>query len=189
MTANRLPNGNILAKELYFQLEEGQQREIRLELAEAEPADMLTDHAIPDFAIKREDGEACLLSALVKEDSGLFIWLGEDEEPTEHILNEIYERREAYAELQGRLFFVAMRPEIRKNPACGRVLEALPGITLMFDEFGADMEALARRLYLEPGKLPLAVLIDRDMRGIYSVAGYNVGTGDMILKLVRMSKT
>ncbi len=189
LTANRLPNGNILAKELYFQLEEGQQREIRLELAEAEPADMLTDHAIPDFAIKREDGEACLLSALVKEDSGLFIWLGEDEEPTEHILNEIYERREAYAELQGRLFFVAMRPEIRKNPACGRVLEALPGITLMFDEFGADMEALARRLYLEPGKLPLAVLIDRDMRGIYSVAGYNVGTGDMILKLVRMSKT
>ena len=189
LTANRLPNGNILAKELYFRLEEGQQREIRLELAEAEPTDMLTDHAIPDFAIKREDGEACLLSALVKEDSGLFIWLGEDEEPTEHILNEIYERREAYAELQGRLFFVAMRPEIRKNPACGRVLEALPGITLMFDEFGADMEALARRLYLEPGKLPLAVLIDRDMRGIYSVAGYNVGTGDMILKLVRMSKT
>ena len=33
----------------------------------------------------------------MKEDSGLFIWLGEDEEPTEHILNEIYERREAYA--------------------------------------------------------------------------------------------
>lgn len=188
LTANRLPNGNILAKELYFQLEEGQEREIRLELAEAEPADMLTDHAIPDFAIKREDGEACMLSALVKEDSGLFIWLGEDEEPTEHILNEIYERREAYAELQERLFFVALRPEIRKNPACGRVLEALPGITLMFDEFGADMEALARRLYLEPGKLPLAVLIDREMRGIYSVAGYNVGTGDMILKLIRMSK-
>ena len=27
------------------------------------------------------------------------------------------------------------------------------------------------RLYLEPGKLPLAVLIDREMRGIYSVPG------------------
>ena len=50
------------------------------------------------------------------------------------------------------------------------------------------MEALARRLYLEPGKLPLAVLIDRNMRGIYSVAGYNVGTGDMILKLIHMTE-
>ena len=186
LTANRLPNGNILAKQFFFELEEGQEKEIHLELAEAKLSDMLTDYDIVDFALKSADGGKHLLSDLVREESGLFVWLGEDEEPTEHILNEIYERKEAYAKIKTGLFFVAARPGIRENPACGRVLEALPKIELMYDDFGADMEALARRLYLEPGKLPLAVLIDRNMRGIYSVAGYNVGTGDMILKLIHM---
>lgn len=188
LTANRLPNGNILAKQFCFVLEEGQEKEICLELAQAKLSDMLTEYDIADFALKRESGAECLLSDLVREQRGLFIWLGEDEEPTEHILDEIYERREAYAGLKAGLFFVAVRPEIRDNPACRRVLEAVPGIEMMYDDFGADMEALARRLYLEPGKLPLAVLIDRDMRGIYSVAGYNVGTGDMILKLIPMAE-
>lgn len=145
---------------------------------------MLTDFCITDFGLEDEDGEACRISELAKEAGGLFIWLGEDEEPTEHILNEIYQRKEAYAAVKTGLFFVAARPQIRENPACRRLLEALPKIRILFDDFGTDMEALARRLYLEPGKLPLAVLIDRHMRGIYSVAGYNVGTGDMILKLL-----
>ncbi len=188
LTANRLPNGNILAKHMFFTLDDGQEKDINLELAQADSSDLLTDYALMDFDLRREDGQACRISRLVERKNGLFIWLGEDEEPTEHILNEIYERRDAYAELQGELFFVAARPQIRENPACKRVLEALPGITLLFDDFGADMEALARRLYLEPGKLPLAVLIDRGLRGIYSVAGYNVGTGDMILKLIRMAE-
>ena len=188
LTANRLPNGNILAKQLFFELEEGQGKEIRLELAEAKLSDMLTDYDIADFALKNADGSGHLLSDLVREESGLFIWLGEGEEPTEHILNEIYERRETYAKIKTGMFFVAAHPRIRENPACRRVLEALPEIKLMYDDFGGDMEALARRLYLEPGKLPLAVLIDRNMRGIYSVAGYNVGTGDMILKLIHMTE-
>lgn len=46
------------------------------------------------------------------------------------------------------------------------------------------MDALARRMYLEPGKLPLIVIVDQEMRGIYSVAGYNVGSADMILKIL-----
>ena len=103
-------------------------------------------------------------------------------------MNEIYQRRESYAAIRAGLFLVAARPQMRENPAYRRVLEALPKIKLLYDDFGANMEALARSLYLEPGKLPLAVLIDQRMRGIYSVAGYNVGTGDMIVKLIAMMK-
>ena len=50
------------------------------------------------------------------------------------------------------------------------------------------MGVLARRMYLEPGKLPLIVIIDQSMKGIYGMAGYNVGTADMILKILNMYK-
>ena len=60
-------------------------------------------------------------------------------------------------------------------------------LTFLLDDFGADMSAVARRMYLEPGKLPLIVIVDETMTGIYGVAGYNVGTADMILKLLQYS--
>ena len=46
------------------------------------------------------------------------------------------------------------------------------------------METLARRMYLEPGKLPLIIIVDQEMKGIYGVAGYDVGSADMILKIL-----
>ena len=58
----------------------------------------------------------------------------------------------------------------------------------LLDDFDADMGVLARRMYLEPGKLPLIVIIDQSMKGIYGMAGYNVGTADMILKILNMYK-
>lgn len=186
LTANRLPNGNIFAKQYFFTLSDGEKKEIVLEQMEAKLSDMLVANDILDFALRKEDGTACRISELVGEREGLFVWLGEDEEPTEHILNEIYERREDYAALDTGLYFIAQRTQIRENPACRRVLSALPNISLFLDDFGADMEAVARRMYLEPGKLPLAVIIDQNMDCIYGVAGYNVGTGDMILKLLKM---
>ena len=186
LTANRLPNGNIFAKQYFFQLAEGEKKEIVLEQMEAELSDMLVANDIADFALRTEDGTEHRISELVQKREGLFVWLGEDEEPTEHILNEIYERREEYAALENGIYFIAQRPAIRQNPACGRVLEALPEIRLFLDDFGADMEAVARRMYLEPGKLPLAVIVNRSMNCIYGVAGYNVGTGDMILKLLKL---
>ncbi len=186
LTTNRLPNGNTFAKQYFFELAEGEKKEIVLEQKEAAVSDMLVSNDIADFAIRTEKGVEHRISELVKEREGLFVWLGEDEEPTEHILNEIYERREEYAALETGIYFIAQRPAIRENPACRRVLEALPKIQLLLDDFGADMEAVARRMYLEPGKLPLAVIIDESMNCIYGVAGYNVGTGDMILKLLKL---
>lgn len=59
----------------------------------------------------------------------------------------------------------------------------------LVDDFDRNMSGLARRMYLEPGKLPLIVLVDEKLTGIYGTAGYNVGTADMILNLLRFCGT
>lgn len=186
ITANRLPNGNIFAKQMIFRLREGEKKPILLEQMEANPEDMLEDNDLTDFSLKREDGTTCRLSELVKEKKGLFIWLEEGKEPTEHILNEIYQRKEAYDNLQGNLFFVVNSLDVKKDSTLSRTVSALNNVNFLVDDFGADMEVLARRMYLEPGKLPLIVSVDEHMKGIYGIAGYNVGTADMILKLMAL---
>lgn len=186
LTANRLPCGNILAKQMIFSLKEGERREVGLKLAQAAPSDLFTAHRISDFALRGEDGTDCPISGLVKDRDGLFLWLGEDEEPTEHILAEIDQNGEEYAKRKAGLYFVAASYRVRENPILARILSRVGTARFFLDDFGGKTEALARRMYLEPGRLPLAVLVSPDMVGVYGVAGYHVGAGEMILKLLRL---
>ena len=144
----------------------------------------MEENAITDFTVQKEDGTQCHLSELVKEKEGLFLWLEEGKEPTEHLLNEIRQRSEAYNQLPANLYFVVRDMEVKKDPTLAKTLAELEHAQFLVDDFGADMETLARRMYLEPGKLPLIVIVNQEMRGIYGVAGYNVGSADMILKIL-----
>lgn len=185
ITSNRLPNGNIFAKKMVFELKDGEKKEIILEQMEAQPSDLLEDNDITDFPLTKEDGTQCMVSDLVKDQKGLFIWLEESREPTEHILNEIAQRSEKYQNLEGaKLYFVIKDAKAKDDPTLKRTLTKVSNVEFLYDEFGADMSVLARRMYLEPGKLPLIVIINENMMGIYGSAGYNVGTADMILKIL-----
>lgn len=185
LTANRLPNGNIFAEKMVFELLPGEKRTITPKLYEAQPRDLLEENDIADFSLKTPDGKEHRVSELVREKKGLFIWLEENREPTEHILNEIRERKEEFQQAEAGLYFVVSDLQTMKNQTVQKTAAAVEGIHFLLDDFGADMEILARRMYLEPGKLPLIVIIDENMTGRYGVAGYNVGTADMILKILK----
>ena len=49
------------------------------------------------------------------------------------------------------------------------------------------MEALARRLYVDHEKLPLIAVTSGPLRAVYASSGYNVGSGDMLLKICRLA--
>ena len=38
-------------------------------------------------------------------------------------------------------------------------------------------------MYVDPDKLPLIIVTNGSLNGIYATSGYNVGTGDMLLRL------
>ena len=39
-------------------------------------------------------------------------------------------------------------------------------------------------MYVDHEKLPLIIVTDGGLNGIYAASGYNVGTGDMLLRLM-----
>ena len=39
-------------------------------------------------------------------------------------------------------------------------------------------------MYVDHEKLPLIIVTDGRLNGIYAASGYNVGTGDMLLRLM-----
>ena len=134
VTANRLPNGNIFAKQFVFELKDGEKRHILLEEMEAKTEDMLEDNDITDFSMRREDGSMCRMSELVKEGMGLFIWLEEGKEPMEHILNEIRQRSEEYDALKANLYFVVKDAEVKKDATFSKTLSQLNQAQILLDE-------------------------------------------------------
>jgi hypothetical protein len=62
-------------------------------------------------------------------------------------------------------------------------LAHIPGIRVLYDDFRDTMSMLARRMYIDPDKLPIVALCSRGLNGIYGSSGYNVGLGDLILKI------
>lgn len=185
LTANRLPNGNIFAKQYYFELKPGECRDVTLSLKEAQLSDMLEENQILDFELKDGDGRTVMASELDDSSKMLMIWLEESKEPTEHILNEIYDRHEEFAALDSKIYFVIKNKDAFEDPTLKRTLSVLDNVEFLYDDFGSNVQTLGRRMYVDPDKLPLIIVIKEGLLGIYATSGYNVGTADMLLRVLK----
>ena len=76
----------------------------------------------------------------------------------------------------------------RDDPTLRKALAALPWATVCQCDFSTVIPALGRRLYLDPDRLPLAILANRQGEGLYGCCGYNVGTAQLLLRLAAALK-
>ncbi len=186
VTTNRKKDGDQLAEMAVFVIEKGESRKVTLSMRETPLEDMLTHVKVEDFALRTIEGQedAGMLSVLASSGKALFLWLGVTREPTEHILNELYDRKEEFASLKTPVYAILKAPEDLENVTLHRTLEALPMIHTLLDDFGENYRRLAEAVGQEPGKLPLAVILNGQQECIYSDAGYNVGLADMLYKIL-----
>lgn len=184
ITANRLPNGNMFAKRYLFEVEAGKEKQVTLVLREANLSDMLENIAILPFNLRDEEGRGMEAAALTEGEKAVLFWLEESKEPTEHILNEMFERKEEFKAYEERLMFVLRSKKALKNPNISRCLETFPKAAVYYDDFKENVNTLGRRMYVDPEKLPLIIVTNGSLNGIYATSGYNVGTGDMLLRIL-----
>ncbi len=185
VTTNRKKDGDQLARTACFRLNPGESRSLPLSMRETPVEDMLTHIRVEDFSLRdMEGGNAGTLSALTGEGKALFLWLGVTREPTEHILNELYDMQQNFNSMTTPVYAIVKSPEDLENRTLCRTLEALPGIHTLLDDFEDNYRRLAETVRQEPGKLPLAVVLNGRKECIYSDAGYNVGLADMLYKIL-----
>ena len=188
-TVNRLPGGGLLARWEDFSLAPSAAREVALAFREGDIQDMLERCPLPGFTLAGEDGALWEGKELLeKAPLSVLCFLEVNREPTEHLLGEL---REAAAALQqaGLPLYLAL-PSLshRDDPTLRKALAALPWATVCQCDFSTVIPALGRRLYLDPDRLPLAILANRQGEGLYGCCGYNVGTAQLLLRLAAALK-
>ncbi|MDE7220338.1 MAG: transglutaminase domain-containing protein [Oscillospiraceae bacterium] len=186
VTANRLPNGDLYAGRYHLCVENGEKKNVRLQKYEAPVEAMLGSFALEDFTVYDEAGHPVLGSELTKG-KAVLMWLEEGREPTEHILNELLEREAEFRSLPADIIFMVRDRTALENAKLQKVLAAFGQIRVYYDSFGPNVETLARRLYVDHEKLPLIIAAAGPLNAVYASSGYNVGSGDMIVKICRLS--
>ncbi len=185
VTTNRLPNGDQFARIYDFRLEEGETKLMELDARNIPAQALLDKKSVEDMALATSEGEETSLLALGGRGRSLFLWLELAKEPTEHILNEICERKELFGSLAAPVYFVVRRgTDYETDATLKRAREALPGAKVLLEDFGEAYGALAYQAGRNSGKLPLAVVLEDGKECVYSDAGYNVGMADLLLRVL-----
>ena len=182
LTDNRLPNGNLHAARMELRLETGETKSVSLRKQPVSFAELAVDFTLADFQAVNMDGHLAPAAALTERPT-LLIWLEEGREPTEHLLNELLERRSRIRRLNAGLRLLLRERQALRNEKLRSVLDAFPEAEVWLTEDSA--EPAARSAYVEPERLPLLLVCDRPRHIVHASAGYRVGSVDTALDLVQ----
>lgn len=199
LTANRAPSGNVFAKRYDFHIAKDERKNIVLEMRDVKLKDMLSVYEIPDFALYGRDSETgaeqmqnpaasvenVTIRELTQTGRRILFWLEVGKEPTEHILNELMEHQAEYKPFQNAVIFLVKHEEAFSDGTLKKCRAMFPDIRVYFDSFGKDREMTARKMYVDPEKLPLMVVTDGACRGIFAAAGYAVGMAELLLRILK----
>ncbi|MGM9662280.1 MAG: transglutaminase domain-containing protein, partial [Oscillospiraceae bacterium] len=173
ITSRRQIDGTASARAVRFLLTED--RSISLTLAPDRTVEKLRSVQLPAAeGLSLPQGKAALL---------LFLQPGA--EPTEHLLQEILALCEDYKRGAWPLRFLLSRPEERENDTLRRVLAALPESECSL--YQNDWRfAVQRAMGLGDSRLPLAVVLDKNGRGVYASANYVIRSAHTLLRILKM---
>ena len=174
--------------------------------------DMRVSNRLDDFELKPKTAR---FSQIAGTHANILAFLVPGEEPTEHVLNEFLMQKEKWNAWitgstdaclpnsvvpgdthqnsidqgntgRGRAVHMVLQyPSDLENRTLQKVLQEIPGIQIWYGDFDELVEPLARRMYVDPDKLPLLIVTDPGMMAVYGCSGYHVGSVGLMLELLK----
>lgn len=184
ITSLRMPGGDQQTLRRVFCLERGEQKSVEMVLWENREESTRLSYGLKDFEIQDTVGKEHMISGLMTEQPVILAFLGVGAEPTEHVLNELLASADHWNEAAVRMIMVLRDPGELRNETLSRVLKTLSGIELYYDKH-RNSEKAAAEMHVDAEKLPVLILLQKGLVGTYACAGYNVGSVELILNLLR----
>lgn len=185
LTVNRLPNGHMYAYAYRFAVQAGDQIRIPLQKRHVDLAETLSHNDIVDFDLQPVKGQKVKASTLLQKRKNILVWIEEGKEPTEHILNEMMEQADDFKALDGDIIFMLREEGAVRQATLAKAMAMIPNIRLVYDDFHENVNTLGRRMYVDPDKLPLVLVLCDGLCGVYASSGYNVGLADILVRIVK----
>lgn len=185
VTSVRLPNGNQLAAWREFSLSGGEKKTLDLLLRGYAVEDMLCSRRLAQMSAVTLSGERIEDICRVDGRVSLLLWCEEGSEPTEHILLELMDLRDAFRALPVNIVLLLRDAESLRQSTLSNAAERLDALCLVSEDWEFDLEQTARHLTCDPDTPPLAVICDTGGNAVYGASGYSVGAAQMLLRIAQ----
>lgn len=182
---HRTAQGGVLAGLYAVSVEEGRETAAAVRIRSDS---IRTAWELPEITLLDERENAFPLARFSEGTRRAVAFIKPGTEPTEHLFNEILEQKERFCLCADRILFVLEEPGALDNATLRRVRAALP-ITAAFSRagcFAEDTARLARAAESPSCKDPFVLILEKDAGCVYRCAGYNVGTGEMLLRYMEL---
>lgn len=183
ITSVRLPRGDQFAAMREIAIEAGKTTESELHFRTYELSDMLRRQQLPKMSAVTLDDEAVEDICRYDGRPSILLWLEEGGEPTEHVLNELLNAREAFAALPANLVFLLRNREALAQLTLFKAVAAFPDARVLLDDWAYDLEQTARHLTCDPDQPPLLLVCDGEGNAVYGTSGYRVGSVELLRRI------
>lgn len=182
ITANRQIDGSILAKAYCIRLTNGENTELKIGLRESQIYSRLKNIPVSNYSLDALDGTSHTLAELTESSkSTILAVLEAGAEPTEHLLNEIVERKEAYQKKN--VLLLVNSPEAMRDATLKRTLNAVPTLRVFICKDDSFPLRLFEELELGDHRLPLSAVLGQNQNARFAFSNYNVGTAELLLQI------
>lgn len=139
-------------------------------------------YALEEIPVFLETGEIQnVLTLLPKAQPGGIAWLETGREPTEHLLNEILEQQEAFAQKNRQLILLVKNQAEKAYPLLEKAVACTGLQVFVWAEEACAAAEIRQRVECASQEFPLVIGVTDQKSGCFSVAGYHVGIGQLLL--------
>lgn len=186
VTGNRQPDGSVLSRLYFFNLQPNKTREVKFTLrTQTQPPNIIGHLALSGKTYNLKQKKISDLGQLSKGRSSIVMLLDLDQEPTKHLLNEIQQLKEQFKECPAEILAVVAKDRL---PA-GFQAESFQGLPenawLLYDEHDEVKNLIASSLRTSISGLPVVMAVNRNNEVIFMSEGYRIGTAEQLVKLFR----
>lgn len=183
LTSVRQIDGAVSARLHCFTLD--RDRRMPLVMREDRTKEKLKSIPLHAITVKGEK-TARPLSEVWKDYPGFLIVADPGKEPTEHLFQEILECREAYRDKGIGMAILLKEPS--RNETLRKVREALPKAKVLEWQDAEEIYQLHVDMQVGDERLPFAVALNREGRGLFAFANYNIRTAQTMLHILEVSE-
>lgn len=137
--------------------------------------------AVKDYSLISKNKEQCNLYEFI-DTKRIVCWIKPGAEPTEHLLNEIIELKEAYGQLSKEVILLIQHEEELNDPTLMKACKEVSSLKVLV-ESSFSLDNIYEGFNMKDCRLPLA-MITEDRQGIFGWCGYQVGIGQLLIESI-----
>jgi hypothetical protein len=183
VTGNRVTAGKVLSSHTFFELKEGELKELLVTIRKSEPVNEVVGTLDVNWKINPLDDKPFDWKMIIKTDRAIIFWIEPDKETSKHVFQDLAILKNEIDQLNAQFIFLIPENKLPSgfNPSDWGNLPASSRFATIPDLL--SLEELERSSGKSlSGQLPVVVRLHDDGKVTYLSSGYKIGIGEDLRK-------